>query len=254
MDRGAFFAHLRKRESGVFGTSLSKGQVAGITAVLDECGGLSRTHVAMILATPYHETGHKMTPQVESLYYKPKTMMRVWPSRFKTLASTNGLARNPEALANKVYGGRLGNTEPGDGWRYRGRGMSQDTGRANYRKTGKAVGVDLERFPELLLEMNISAKALVSGHVTGRWTGKKLSDYTKDGLIDFRGARAIVNGDVKRVGKEYASHCRAFLLALEVGGWTGEMPKPQQPPKETPKASQRGLFAVLLAILKGLKA
>ena len=108
MDRGAFFAHLRKRDSGVFGTSLSQGQVDGINAVLDECAGLSRVYVAMILATPYHETGRKMTPQVESLYYKPKTMMRVWPSRFKTLTSTNGFARNPEALANKVYGRSLG--------------------------------------------------------------------------------------------------------------------------------------------------
>ena len=102
----------------------------------------------------------------------------------------------------------------------------------------------------------------MSGHVTGRWTGKKLSDYTKDGLIDFRGARAIVNGDVKRVGKEYASHCRAFLKALEVGGWTGEvapeMPpkaKPQQPPDRNPQSQPaHGLFAVSTGYFERIKA
>lgn len=82
----------------------------------------------------------------EGLNYTAARMMRVWPKRFPTAASAAPFARNPEALANKVYGGRLGNIKPGDGWRYRGRSMLQTTGRDNYRAMG------FEDNPEALAE------------------------------------------------------------------------------------------------------
>ena len=79
--------------------------------------------------------------------------MRVWPSRFDALLAEK-YASNPQAIANKVYGGRadLGNTEEGDGWHFHGRGVIQLTGRSNYQVCGDALGQPFTKQPDLLLE------------------------------------------------------------------------------------------------------
>jgi putative chitinase len=89
------------------------------------------------------------TRMVENLNYSAKRLTEVWPNRFPTLEAATPYARNPEALANKTYGGRMGNTEPGDGWKYIGRGLIQLTGRANYKLYGELLGLPLEEDPNL---------------------------------------------------------------------------------------------------------
>jgi putative chitinase len=96
-----------------------------------------------------HHESAGFTRMVENLNYSAKRLTEVWPNRFPTLASAEPYARNPEALANKTYGGRMGNTEPGDGWKYIGRGLIQLTGRANYRLYGELLGLPLEEDPNL---------------------------------------------------------------------------------------------------------
>ena len=96
-----------------------------------------------------HES-EDLTAFSENLNYSAERLVQVWPARFPTLADARPYARNPEALANRVYGGRMGNTEPGDGWRYRGRGPIQLTGRANYAFVGDLMGQDLINLPELM--------------------------------------------------------------------------------------------------------
>src|SRR5690606_6779021 len=98
------------------------------------------------------------------LNYSAQGLAAIWPARFrgadgKPNARALALARKPEAIANAVYGGRLGNgpEASGDGWRYRGRGVIQTTGRANYRETGRALGVDLEGIPQLLEQPRYAA-------------------------------------------------------------------------------------------------
>lgn len=83
----------------------------------------------------------------ENLNYRAERMCQVWPGRFPTIASALPYAANPEALANKTYGGRMGNVEPGDGWHYRGRPAL--TGRANYAACAARTGLDLVNNPDL---------------------------------------------------------------------------------------------------------
>lgn len=84
----------------------------------------------------------------ENLNYSAERLCAVWPKRFPSPSDAEACAGNPEALANKVYGGRMGNDEPGDGWKYRGRGP-QITGKANYAAAQQRTGLPLVDNPDL---------------------------------------------------------------------------------------------------------
>jgi len=107
--------------------------------------------LAGFLAQGFIETGF-LKASVENLNYSAERLMNVWPGRFPTLESAQPYARNPQKLANLVYADRMGNGPPesGDGYRYRGRGFFQITGKDNYRKFGEMAGVDLLSEPEKL--------------------------------------------------------------------------------------------------------
>ena len=103
---------------------------------------------AAFIAQVGHESG-QLTRLVENLNYSADVLRKTWPSRFDVdLASA--VARKPEQIANIAYGNRIGNTALGDGWKYRGRGLIQITGKNNYRACGEALGLDLISQPELL--------------------------------------------------------------------------------------------------------
>jgi putative chitinase len=106
--------------------------------------------LAHFLAQVCHETAG-LTVLVENLNYRAARLMEVWPSRFRTLAAASLYAHAPRALANKVYGGRMGNLAPDDGWKYIGRGLLQITGRDRYRRVGSALGIPLEAQPYLAI-------------------------------------------------------------------------------------------------------
>lgn len=101
------------------------------------------------LATLHHESGG-FTRLEENLNYSAKRLREVWPRRFPTLASAQPYANNPEKLANFVYGGRLGNTRPDSGWRFRGSSWGQITGYDNFVAASRATGINFAANPDLL--------------------------------------------------------------------------------------------------------
>ena len=111
----------------------------------------SRLRLEHFLAQVLHETGG-LRFIVENLNYSAKRMTEVWPSRFPTLESAQPFAHNSRALANKTYGGRNGNINPNDGWRFIGRGLVQLTGRDNYSRIGKVLGQDFLAYPTSVLD------------------------------------------------------------------------------------------------------
>jgi putative chitinase len=104
-------------------------------AVLDRYGiSATNLRVAHFMAQVLHESGG-LTIQFEDLNYSAARLPEVWPSRFKPkgLLDPVDYAHNPRKLANEVYGGRMGNRDPNDGFTYRGRGLLQLTGRDSYQ-------------------------------------------------------------------------------------------------------------------------
>jgi putative chitinase len=100
----------------------------------------SRFRMAHFLAQVGHESGG-LTRLVEDLTYStPGRICATWPKRFPLEADAMPFVRQPQALANRVYGGRMGNVFPNDGWRFRGHGLIQVTGRENHERMAHALG------------------------------------------------------------------------------------------------------------------
>jgi nucleoid-associated protein YgaU len=108
----------------------------------------------------------------------------------------------------------LGNTVAGDGFRFRGRGFVQLTGRANYAKWSMELGVDLLDDPDLVAEPAVAAKILVKGMIAGSFTTRRLGDYVEGEHRDFYNARAVVNGDKAKNGERIAAYARRYLTGL----------------------------------------
>ena len=104
---------------------------------------------ACFLGQAMHESGNFKNLE-ENLNYSALGLMKTWPSRFPDLDTADKYAHNPEKIANKVYAGRMGNIEEGDGYAFRGRGIFQLTGRENYANFGHNAAVDVLSNPNLL--------------------------------------------------------------------------------------------------------
>ena len=99
-----------------------------------------------------------------------------------------------EAALNARYAGRLGNTEPGDGWRYRGRGLILITGRNNYRRSGQAIGIDLEALPDLMTIPDVSARAATTSFFFRKGNLERFQRATSEGRPNWAQLRTIVGG------------------------------------------------------------
>lgn len=198
----AFFDDLR---GGLLGPALSDLEVAGCNALLKAIGDASwpLSWAAYGLATAYHETAHSMQPVREF----------GGPNYFFRMYDKDGTR---PAVAK-----RLGNTEPGDGARYYGRGYVQLTGRANYRNAGAALGIPLLEKPDLALDPDNAARIMILGMSKGWFTNQSCethlpSDAPGDRTC-FCAARKIINGQDR--ASLIATYALSFQKALVDGGW-----------------------------------
>ncbi|UVM53476.1 glycoside hydrolase family 19 protein [Pseudomonas sp. B21-012] len=168
----------------------------------------SPVRVAAFLAQVGHESG-QLRNLVENLNYSAEALVRTWPSRF-TAASAAACARQPEKIANNVYSGRMGNTRPGDGWRYRGRGLIQLTGRSNYVAAGAGLALPLEDNPELLEQPEHAAMS-----AAWWWSTHGLNELADAGR--FQDIGSVINtGKPGRVPHGAAERKALYDRALKV--------------------------------------
>lgn len=235
----------------IFGGILTQSQVDGINAIMAAHAKWGRkdsvNDLAYELATACWETGQAMQPIYErgakSYFdkYEPGTKI----------------------------GNMLGNTLKGDGYRYRGAGLVQLTGRRNFAFWAKRLGVDLVAHPEMALQPDISARILVEGMKIGAFTGKGLDKYIDDldesdaeDLAEYKAARRTVNGtdrddEIGALAVKFEHALRApgtappsTPLPPDVAPVTPALPPAPQPVNNVRTTSV--LAAILLPILYGV--
>lgn len=154
------------------------------------------TRISSFIAQTGHESG-QYNQLVENLNYSSaQRLMKIWPKRFPNSASAEPYVNNSQRLGSFVYANRLGNGAPssGDGYRYRGRGILQLTGRSNYHEASKELGVDLVSEPDLLLEPKYAAMSAAWFWST-RGLNALADDKTNDDdLEDFAEITRRING------------------------------------------------------------
>ena len=126
--------------------------VAPLNAVIDKLKFTTNEQIAMFLAQCMHESGC-FSVLVENLNYSEAGLLKVFPKYFDT-TSAKRYARQPQWIASRVYGGRMGNgnEQTQDGWKYRGKGLIQITGKNNHKMVGDVLGVDFVANPDLLMQ------------------------------------------------------------------------------------------------------
>ena len=168
--------------------------------------------IAAFLAQIAHESG-EMRRLAENLYYgSAKRICAVWPKRFLTEADAAPYVAQPEKLANRVYADRMGNGDAasGDGWRFRGRGLLQVTGRGTYKAVGTALGLPLTGNPDLLLQAGPAARS--AAHY---WRSNGLNELADDRSdddddADFVTITVKING-----GKNGLTERRAYWASAK---------------------------------------
>lgn len=192
-----------------------------IAAAMDEFQIDSAARQAAFLAQIVHESDG-LARLVENLSYSAARLTAVWPHHFYLPPDDPGnrydataYEHRPEPLANLVYAHRLGNgpETSGDGWRFRGRGLVQLTGRRLYTEAGEALQLDLANQPDLLLAPEQAARA--AGWYWQHINGNALAD---EGTQDaFERLTVAINGDLIGLEHRAALWKRAESLLSVIG-------------------------------------
>lgn len=201
MDRSVFYEEVRE---SLFSGRLSQSQVDGMERLLNyaETHGIRHVDLAYILATSFHETGQRMVPVREGFASSDAAAIKAVTKLFN-----KGRIKKNYALPH-----------PKTGKSYYGRGDVQLTWYDNYLRMSKITGLDLVNNPDLALDLKASSVILFKGMLEGHFTGKKLSDFLKEGVsiqqraMNFDAARRVVNGTDKAV--TIGGYAEKFYQAL----------------------------------------
>lgn len=206
--------------------------IAGIADnahLLDQAGINRPIRLRHFFARVCVETGGLRSLE-ENLNYSAKRASEVWPSRFATSAAARPFANAPVKLAEKVYGGRLGNSKPGDGWAYRGSGLLQNTGRENFEEVEAATGLPVTANPELLRTFPGALRA-----ATIYWTKRNINTLADKN--DTTGVCKAVNGGTIGLADQrtwLAKAAKVWPDGAVISFPASPAPVQPAPPRQTP--------------------
>ena len=174
----------------------------------------SRLRLAHFFAQVLHESGC-MRFDMENLNYSSDALRRVFGTYFTTKEDADAYARNPEQIANRVYAHRMGNGDEtsGDGWKYRGRGLIQLTGRSNYKAFADWVGD-----ARVMEEPDLVASEYAVHSAVFFWVTHDLNSLAdKDDVV---GVTTRINGGVNGLAhrRELLNKANGLLSMLSLGG------------------------------------
>lgn len=199
---------------------------AALRVVAPQLGDAERAAWITVLATPLQKAGITTPRRVaaflgqcavesggfrilqENLTYSASRLCQVWPTRFPNKDMAEACALQPEALANTVYANRLGNGGPdsGDGWRFRGRGLIQITGRTSYERFAAAMSMTLDKAVE-----HAATQAGAADSAAWFWSTNNLNVLAETWSLDML-TRTINGGTLG--ADERARLCQAALHVI----------------------------------------
>jgi putative chitinase len=156
--------------------------------VLPDYGITTKEQVACFIGQTAHESG-EFNVLKENLNYSAEGLCKVWPKRFPSVSTAQPYNRNPEKIANKVYADRMGNGSEasGEGFKFRGRGCIQLTGKDNYSKFAKSINKTLD---ETVAYCETLDGAIASGCYF--WQANNLNRFVEK--KDYTGLTKAING------------------------------------------------------------
>ncbi|MEA2730652.1 MAG: putative chitinase [Acetobacteraceae bacterium] len=181
--------------------------VATLAEPLLKAGIITPRCVAAFLGQCAVESGGFRSLE-EDLSYSATRLCQVWPSRFPSAKAAEACALQPELLANRVYSSRMGNEDEasGDGWRFRGRGLIQISGRSAYTRFAQAIGMTLDQAVE-----HAATRAGAADSATWFWSANQLNALAKTWSIDLITRK--INGGTTGAA-ERTRLCEAALHAI----------------------------------------
>jgi predicted chitinase len=177
----------------------------------------SKLRLAHFFAQILHESGC-LRFDMENLNYSSDALRKVFGKYFPTTADADAYARQPEKIANRVYANRMGNRaeESGDGWRFRGRGLIQLTGRNNYKAFAEWVKND-----RIMEEPDLVASEYAVHSAVFFWDRNSLNKFAD--RDDILGLTKKINGGENGLAhrRELLNKANGLLTMLNLGGITG---------------------------------